>query len=105
MASSKEAFRKLGNWKKSKTVLKVTVLTKGDPPETLTGLIMGVDEFTMQVALGLLPSRNFVAFDLTDVTFSLGRLLLEARRSPDEILSFADTGEIYRGIDTKKSPR
>jgi len=95
MASSSDAFRMLGNWKKSKTVLKVTVLTKGGIPETLRGLIMAVDEEAMLVTFASLPSRGMGNLDLRGTEFTLGKRSLTAARSPEEILSFVDTGERY----------
>lgn len=90
MASSNEAFRRLGSWKKSKTVLKVTVLTKGDQPDILTGLVLAIDEEAKQVGFAILPSRALTAFDLTHATFEEGKHSLEARRTPEDVLLFEE---------------
>ena len=44
MASSKVASEKLRMWKNSRTVLKLTMLTKGGIPEMFTGEIIAFDE-------------------------------------------------------------
>lgn len=103
MASSTVAFSKLRNWKKSKTVLKVTVLTKGGKPKTLTGLVMAADEKAMLVSFACLPSRDMARFDVTGALFKEGRRFLEAARSEEEILTFEDTGETFK-VD-KRSPQ
>jgi len=92
-SSNEEVFRKLDEWKKSKTVLKVTVLTKGGETNILTGLVLATDAEAMQVGFAALPSRDIGALDLTGAVFSLGKRSLEARRSPDDSLTFEDTGK------------
>jgi len=91
MASSTEAFRKLGSWKKSKTVLRVTILTKGGMPNILTGMVLATDAEAMQVGFAALPSRDIGALDLSGAVFSVGKHSLEARRSPEDILLFEET--------------
>ena len=98
MASSSDAFRKLESWKKSKAVLKVTVLTKGGVPDILTALVMATDEEAMKIALALLPSRGLVALDLAGARLEVGKRLVEATRSAEDVLSFEDTGERYKVV-------
>jgi len=89
MASSKEAFLKLEIWKKSKTVLKLTVVTKGGMPDTLRGQIVATDEESGLVSFVVSKVRSLPRIDLNGATFRIGKRSLEARRDED-LLTFEE---------------
>ncbi|HEV2195146.1 MAG TPA: hypothetical protein VGR55_06170 [Candidatus Acidoferrum sp.] len=86
MASSVEAFDKFRMWKKSRTVLKVTVLTKGGYPNILTGEVVSVIEETFSVGFLDPKTRKAWVNDFRDASFRLGKRSLEAERSTGELL-------------------
>jgi len=92
MASSKEAFDKLWTWKKSKTLLKVTVVTKGDLPETFVGAVTFPEEKFLRVGFADHSTRSPRIVDLGECSFMVGERVLLAEREGGEILTCEDTG-------------
>jgi hypothetical protein len=78
MASSKEAFFKLGRWKNSRTVLRLTVFMNGGAPEIRQGVLTSVDEDEVLVAFVDDSTRELVLLDnLEGAVFALNGDLLE----------------------------
>ena len=91
MASSIDAFfSKLRKWKKSKTVLKVTVLTVGKESHVRRGVIFSVDEANFQVGLIEPGSKRGVAFDVSGARFLVGIKSAEASRRDGDLLVFQE---------------
>jgi hypothetical protein len=78
MASSREAFARFGRWKKSRTVLKLTVRTNGRVPEIWQGAIFSVDESAGKVAFGDDPSHATFVLDLEGALFTVEERSVEA---------------------------
>jgi hypothetical protein len=77
MASSREAFARLRKWKKSRTVLNLTVVTNG-VVDRLQGAIFSVEGRRRAVGFVDDASRNHVCLDLRgDVIFRLDARSLE----------------------------
>jgi hypothetical protein len=83
MASSREAFEKFRRWKKSKTVLRLTVLTNGGTPDTFMGRVAAVDEDSWQVSFAVAKDRSYRVITFLGASFLLGKRRLEAER-PEE---------------------
>ena len=78
MASSKDAFSKLEMWKKSKTVLRLTVYERG-AEDHFTGSIFHVDFGEQTVGFVVIASRTFLPpLDLTDADFVVEPFRVEA---------------------------
>jgi len=96
MASSSEAFGKFFTWKNSKTLLKVTVITKGRTDDVLTGWrIIGVDPDALQVGISN-PSimHSWSVFDFEGATFSIEPARLTATRNESDWIVFEEFSEI-----------
>ncbi len=78
MASSKEAFDKLGMWKKSRTVLKLTMLTKGGMPNIFRGEISWLDADSEVVTFVESATRDILPIDLSGASFKVGKRAVEA---------------------------
>ncbi len=89
MASSIEASDRLGKWKKSRTVLKLTILTKDGIPEMLTGSIVALDDAALLLCFAPRGSKDFRTLDLAEAAFSIGKRKLGVERGED-ILSFEE---------------
>lgn len=92
MASSKEAFEKFRRWKKSRTVLRVTVLTNGGMPDIFIGGVAAVDEDSWQVSFAVSATRSFRLVSFMEASFSFGKRVLEAERPNGDRLMCEDTG-------------
>jgi hypothetical protein len=71
MASSSEAFARFGKWKKSRTVLRLTVRTNGRVPEIWQGMIFSVDESAGKVGFADDPSHFTFVLELEGALFTL----------------------------------
>jgi len=72
MASSRAiAFSRFATWKNSKTVLRVTVFTKGGVPDIWQGQVFSVDESRDLVGVTDDASRKFSRIDLSEASFSV----------------------------------
>lgn len=89
MASSREAFDKLRKWKKSNTVLRVTVVANGITNRH-AGQIFGLDENLSLVGIVLRGVREHFQLDLGGATFKVGNRTLEAERGEDEFVVFVE---------------
>jgi len=87
MASSKEALDRFRMWKKSNTVLKVTVLTKGEKPETLTGTVSAIDEELLLIGFAVPRIKWFRNVCLDGASFTIGKRSLLAEISAEEVLT------------------
>jgi len=83
MASSREMLDRLWRWKKSSTVLKLTLLTKNEEPEGFIGEITGISEEFMQVGFCGRKKQETLSLDLRGAKFVLGKTTLEAIRSAE----------------------
>jgi len=83
MASSKEVFAKFEVWKESRTVLKLTEMTKGEMPEILRGKISSLDEERHLIGFAVTATRSFKAIDVGDASFQVGKCVVEAERGED----------------------
>jgi hypothetical protein len=95
MSSSKEAFSKLDEWRRSSTVLKLTMLVDEEQPKTLFIQSIAIDETAFLVSFvergkRVLPPRP----DLSDASFEVGQRLLEVKRSETDILLFEEFREV-----------
>jgi hypothetical protein len=95
MASSKEAFERFGMWKKSRTVLKLTVLTKGGMPNILRGEVASLDEREGLVGFAVTATRDFVTLDFNGASFKIGKRVVEGERRGD-LLTFEEDLTISR---------
>ena len=80
MASSEEAFAKFGVWNESRTVLKLTALTKDGKPEILRGRISSLDEERHLIGFAVTAARSFKVIDVGDASFRVGKSVVEAER-------------------------
>ncbi len=87
---SKEAFDRFGTWKKSRTVLKLTVLTKGGMPEIRRGRISSFDMELRLVALAVSATRDFATLDLNGANFRVGKRMVEVTRGEEDFLLFEE---------------
>jgi hypothetical protein len=92
MASSREAFEKFRKWKKSKTVLRLTVLTNGGTPDTFMGRVAAVDEDSWQVSFAVSKDRSYRVVDFEGASFVLGKRMLEAERLNGDFLACVELG-------------
>jgi hypothetical protein len=90
MASSKEAFAKFGTWKKLRTVLKLTILTKGGMPNIFRGEISWFDAERKVVTFVESASRGILPVDLSGASFRVGKRMVEARRGKEDLLVFEE---------------
>ena len=97
MASSKEAFERLWMWKKSRTLLRVVLLTKGDLPEGFVGAVVRPREDLLTCGFANHGDRTFCEVDFSDCTFRVGARTLLAERGGAEFFKCEDTGERWRG--------
>ena len=71
-------------------MVRLTILTEGEPPTVLNGLVLATDEDALQVGFAEMPSRGLIALDVTNSHFSAGGHTLEARRSEEDVLLFEE---------------
>ncbi len=90
MASSREAFDKFGTWKKRRTVLKLTVLTKEGIPEILRGRISSFDVECKLVGFSVMATRDFPTLDLNGAKFKVGKRMVEVSREEEDLLVFEE---------------
>jgi hypothetical protein len=88
MASSEEAFARFWMWKKSHTVLNLTVVTKGGIPEKLIGEISAIDEDASLVSFLVAGTRDFCRILFADASFGLEARALSAERPTGDVLRF-----------------
>jgi hypothetical protein len=93
MASSTEALQKLGRWKKSSTVLRLTVFTKNELPDKYVGVVAAIDEERLWVRFVEVPSREALTLTFMGADFEIGKESLEARRGEEDAVTFVDTGK------------
>jgi len=89
MASSKVAFDKFRMWKKSRTVLRLTVYERGTE-DHFTGSIYHVDEEGGTVGLADEATRDMPVFDLREASFEVTARSLEAVRADSGKLVFKE---------------
>ena len=89
MASSREAFDKLRRWKKSSTVLRVTLVESGTVQRHIAQ-IYGVDEELLLVGLALRGSQQHLQLSLDAATFKSGERALEVERGKDDFVAFEE---------------
>src|SRR5712692_10914516 len=100
MASSKDAFDKFWMWKKSRTLLRVTVLTKGEPPKVFIGAVTLPEEESLRVSFADHDTRSFCSVDFRDCSFMLGALSLLAEREGEEFFRCEDTGRRWEPVES-----
>jgi hypothetical protein len=103
MASTKEAFNKLWTWKESNTLLKVTVGTKGERPETFIGAVTFPDEDSLQVGFANHDTRSMRSVDFSGCLFIVGERVLLAQREDEEFFECEDTGRRWGRPETPSS--
>ncbi len=89
MSSYKEAFSKLNEWRRLNVVLKLTMLTGEEKPQTLFVQISALDEDSLQVGFTERGKRYPKVLLLSDASFDVGQRVLEVKRSATDILMFA----------------
>lgn len=82
----KEAFARFRLWRKSNTVLKVTMLVEGEEPQVLVGQITATDEDVGLVGFAILRSRRLLSLDVNDASFQIGKRVIEAQRAEDRLI-------------------
>jgi hypothetical protein len=92
MASSKDVFDKFWRWKKSRTLLKLTVLTQKEPPETFIGAVILPEEDFLRVSFVDHDTRALRTVDFSECLFSVGKRSLLAERGEGESFKCEDTG-------------
>jgi hypothetical protein len=90
MASAEDIFSRFWMWKKSHTVLRLTVLTKGGTPEKLIGEIAAIDEDAFLVSFVTRKKGDFRTIWLGDASFGLEDRVLSAERLTGDILRFEE---------------
>ena len=93
MALYDEAFERLGRWKVSATVLKLSLLETGEKPEVLRGKITAVDVNHRLVSFFVGRSRPLPRLDFGGASFRIGKFTLEAEREGN-ILMFEEETRI-----------
>jgi hypothetical protein len=83
MSSSTEAFLKFKIWKKSRTALKLTLVTKGERPEISRGLIFATDAESWLVHFVPSGKRFAPRLDLNGSSFEVGNRVVEVIRGED----------------------
>jgi hypothetical protein len=89
MDSSSEAFEKLWMWKKSKTWLRVTVVTK-DGTTSAKARICGADSSASQVVIAGEQVHSFSAFDMDGAEFSVESKRVVATRNEFDWIVFEE---------------
>jgi hypothetical protein len=102
MASSTEAFDRFWTWKKSNTLLKVTVWEKGQEPITFIGSVVLPEEEALRVTFADHEERRPVILRFEDCSFRVGAKILFADRFGDEYFECEDTGEHWIPIGETK---
>jgi hypothetical protein len=90
MGVSKNMLDRLWRWKNRRTVLRLTLLTRAEAPKVVIGKITGIDDELMQVGFGARQKLDCLTLNLLGATFSLGKLVLEVTRSPEDRLMFEE---------------
>jgi hypothetical protein len=106
MASPKEAFSKFRMWKELRTVLKLTVLEKGELPETFIVDVASIYEDPFLVGFAIPRLHSFLPpIDLSDASFELGNRVLKAERPTGDLLRCEEVGhDPVSATITSKSP-
>jgi hypothetical protein len=84
--SSREAFAKFNTWKTSRTVMKLTIVTKGELPEMLRGEISSLDEKLDLVGFGPTTVHPYKIFDFSAAIFQVGTRVVEAECGEDYLM-------------------
>jgi hypothetical protein len=84
MASSEDAFRKFAMWKKSRTVLSLTVFTNFGMPDIWLGSITSVDEQQELVEFADDATRDLRTLDLRGASFAIAERSVEVMRASEE---------------------
>src|SRR5258708_30837192 len=90
MASSREGFRKFGMWKKSRTVLNLTIFTNAGVRDKWQGAIFFVDESDGIVGFADDATHAMLSLDLSAAAFEVEVLRVEATRPPNDRLVFTE---------------
>jgi hypothetical protein len=93
MDSSKDAFDKFWMWKKSRTLLRVTVLTNGEPPEVFTGAVILPEEEFLRVSFADHDTRALRVVDFSECSFRVGERVLLAERAEGESFRCEESGK------------
>ena len=84
MASSEDAFRKFAMWKKSRTVLNLTVFTNFGMPDIWLGSITSVDEQQELIEFADDATRDLRTLDLRGASFAIAVRSMEVTRTSGE---------------------
>ena len=96
MASSKDAFDRFWMWKKSRTLLKVTVWTKGEPTRVFeSAAVVFPEEDLLQASFVDHETRERFTIRFEDSKFRLGEGILFADRLGEEFFECVDTGKSW----------
>jgi hypothetical protein len=90
MSSSKEAFAQFLEWQQSDAVLKLTMLTDEDKPQTLYVQITALDEDSLQVGFTERGKRFPRCLDVSASSFDVGQRMLEVKRSATDVVIFEE---------------
>lgn len=91
MASSIETFSKLATWKKSHTLLKLTLEVNGVVSGPFVGFVTGTDKDLFLVHFSERDSRDVFPLDLDGALFRVGKRSLDAEKSNGDWLAFEET--------------
>jgi hypothetical protein len=83
IASSREAFFKLGMWKNSKTLLKLTVVMKDEEPKTVRGYIGASSVEVCVVGFFEKATRSLTELGFVDAAFRVGKRTVEVECGDD----------------------
>jgi hypothetical protein len=84
MASSSYAFRKFAMWKKSRTVLNLTVFTDFGMPDIWLGSMTSVDEQQELIEFADDATRDLRTLDLRGASFAVAERSVEVTRASEE---------------------
>lgn len=87
MASSSEAFEKFSMWKKSCTLLRVT-MGEANHPQRLVGTVLAAEE--PLILFSLVEPREPLRLDLDGASFSVEERRVEVTRGDEDSLVFEE---------------
>jgi hypothetical protein len=101
MVSSTDAFDKFWMWKNSRTWLKVTLWTKGEPePDSFIAAVAGADEEELTVSFAG-EDKSLCVIDFRECDFRLDEKILLALRGGGNFCECEDTGTSWTPIGGK----
>jgi hypothetical protein len=87
MSSVHEVFDRIERWKASETLLQVTVREAGTKTDAFRCTICASDREAGLVGI-VVGSHKIMQFDITGAQFGIGKRLIEASRTGDDLLVF-----------------